>query len=83
MNDLFQAYLGQVTKLLAALDADVGSRDVSPGSEWTSQLTALRRDVLKMDGMSADQLTEAIASLRPRLARLGALYLHVSRDPRQ
>jgi hypothetical protein len=80
MNELFQVYLGQVTKLLAALDADVGSREVSPNSEWVSQLTALRRDVQKMEGMDADQLTEAIISLRPRLARLGALYLHVSRD---
>jgi hypothetical protein len=78
MNELLRDYVREVTRLLAALDADIGSRDVAAAVEWTGQLTALRNDLRHMDGMSADQLAEAIANLRPRLARLGALYLHVS-----
>ena len=80
MNELLKDYLREVASVLAALDADVGSRNVAPDGEWIAQIAALRDDLQHMVGMSAEQLAVAIANARPRLARLGALYLHMSRD---
>jgi 3'-phosphoadenosine 5'-phosphosulfate sulfotransferase len=79
VNELFDTYDERVTQLLARLEADVAARGPPANVEWQETLSAIRQSMARMRGLRVEELDVAVNEQRARLARLGALYMQLSR----
>ena len=79
MNELFYTYNDKVTELLAQLSADLVSRSAPITTEWKQAVTSIQQNLAQMGELNAEQLNSALIHQRERLARLGELYLCLSR----